>query len=258
VAELTDHRVDASSMRIRVGSRTVRVLVAPIGIAVDEVEAIARDPAVVARANKIREAVGGRAIVLGVDRLDYTKGIPERMLAFEQLLRTDKSAANRFVLVQVMVPSRQAVQAYATLKDEIDRMVGDINGRFSITGRLPVHYFFRNLDHLELYAHYRAADVGFITPLRDGMNLVAQEYCASKLDRNGVLVLSKLAGAARYLDGAILSNPHDIEGTAAALAHALSMAPSETASRMDRNRAAVRKLDVHGWADRFLSALGHA
>ncbi|HEY8431104.1 MAG TPA: trehalose-6-phosphate synthase, partial [Sandaracinaceae bacterium] len=211
-----------------------------------------------ARAAQIAEAVGGRKIVLGVDRLDYTKGIPERLLAFEQLLAADRSARNRAVFVQVMVPSRQAVQAYSELKDEIDRIVGDINGRFSVTGRLPIHYFFRNLDRAELYAHYRAADVAFITPLRDGMNLVAHEYCASRVDGSGVLVLSKLAGAASYLDGALLVNPYDIEGTAAALRTALDMPLEEQRERMRRNRAAVQELDVHRWSERFLSALESA
>ncbi len=258
VAELTEHPVDVEAMTIDVRGRTVRVVPAPIGIAFDEVEATASDPDVLAKEVQIRRAVGGRKIVLGVDRLDYTKGIPERLLAFEQLLSRDRAARTRVMLVQVMVPSRQAVQAYSELKDEIDRIVGNINGRYSVTGRLPIHYYFRNLDRTELYAHYRAADVALITPLRDGMNLVAHEYCASKLDESGVLVLSKLAGAASYLSGSLLVNPSDIEGTADALERALEMTSEEQRERMRASRAAARELDVHRWADRFLGELDHA
>ncbi len=258
VAELTDHDVDLEAMEVGVRGRRVRVLAAPIGIACDEARALAESPEVSARAAHIAGAVHGRAILLGVDRLDYTKGIPERLLAFERLLEADRAAPSRCVLVQVMVPSRQAVQAYADLKDEIDRIVGHVNGRFSATGRLPIHYFFRNLEPRELYAHYRAADVALVTPLRDGMNLVAQEYCASRVDDAGVLVLSKLAGAASYLEGALLVNPHDIDGTAAAIHAALAMPPEERRARMRRSRAAVEELDVHRWSERFLGALERA
>ncbi len=258
VRELTEHSVDMEARTIDVRGRTVRVVPAPIGIDFDEIEATVSDPDVLARVDHVRQAVGGRKIVLGVDRLDYTKGIPERLLAFEQLLSRDRTARRNVVLVQVMVPSRQAVQAYSELKDEIDRIVGDINGRHSVTGRLPIHYYYRNLERKELYAHYRAADAALITPLRDGMNLVAHEYCASKLDERGALVLSKLAGAASYLSGALLVNPYDIDGTTDALRRALDMPVDEQRERMVRNRATVRELDVHGWADRFLAELERA
>ncbi len=258
VAELTEHAVDLARMEIEVRGRTVRVIPAPIGIAFEEARATAARAAVIDRATQIADAVGGRKIVLGVDRLDYTKGIPERLLAFERLLETDRTARSRCVFVQVMVPSREAVQAYSELKDEIDRIVGNINGRYSVTGRLPIHYFFRNLDRAELFAHYRAADVALITPLRDGVNRVAHEYCAAREDETGALVLSKLAGAASYLDGAMLVNPHDIAGTADALRAALEMPGDEQRARMRRSRAAVRELDVHRWAARFLDALERA
>lgn len=255
VSALTDHQVDPAAMSVKVGSRTVRALASPIGVPFADIQQTASDPDVLQRAERIRQAVGGRQIVLGVDRLDYTKGIPERLLAFERLLERHPSAKNRYVLVQIMVPSRQAVQAYKDLKDEIDRMVGDINGRFSITGRLPIHYYYRNLERAELYAHYVAADAALITPLRDGMNLVAHEYCASKADGTGALVLSQLAGAADFLEGALQVNPHDIEATCDALQRALRMPAEEQRERMQRNRAEVKKLDVHRWADRFLREL---
>ncbi|GAB5548311.1 MAG: trehalose-6-phosphate synthase [Sandaracinaceae bacterium] len=255
VSQLTDYQVDVAAKTVKANGHTVRMLTAPIGVPFADIQQTASDPEVLERSKKIQQAVGGRQIVLGVDRLDYTKGIPERLLAFEHLLSSDRSAANRYVLVQIMVPSRQAVQAYADLKDEIDRMVGDINGRFSVTGRLPVHYYYRNLPKNELYAHYVAADVALITPLRDGMNLVAHEYCAAKTDGTGALVLSQLAGAASYLEGALIVNPHDIEGTAKTLERALEMPVAEQKERMQASRTEVHKLDVHRWADRFLREL---
>jgi len=255
VAQLTDLQVDVAAKTVNVNGRKVRALTAPIGVPFGAIQQTASDPEVLERAQKIKDAVGGRQIILGVDRLDYTKGIPERLLAFEQILTNDRSASNRYVLVQIMVPSRQAVQAYADLKDEIDRMVGDINGRFSVTGRLPVHYYYRNLPKTELYAHYVAADAALITPLRDGMNLVAHEYCAAKTDGTGALVLSQLAGAASYLEGALIVNPHDIDGTAETLQRALKMPVSEQRERMQASRTAVHKLDVHRWADHFLREL---
>jgi trehalose-6-phosphate synthase len=154
-----------------------------------------------------------------------------------------------------MVPSRTDVKAYADLKEEIDRMVGDINGRFAETGRVPVHYLYRNLSQRALFAHYRAADVALVTPLRDGMNLVAHEYAAARMDEDGVLVLSEFAGAAKHLKGAMLVNPYDVESTASAIQRALTMKPAEKKKRMRALRSAVMSLDVHKWADEYVSAL---
>jgi trehalose-6-phosphate synthase len=187
--------------------------------------------------------------------LDYTKGIPDRLAAFERLLRKDKTARARYALIQVMVPSRTDVKAYSDLKDEIDRMVGDINGRYADTGRVPIHYLYRNLSQRALFAHYRAADVALVTPLRDGMNLVAHEYAAARTDDDGVLVLSEFAGAAKYLKGAVLVNPYDVESTASAIHRALTMRQSEKKERMRALRAEVMRLDVHRWADDYIRAL---
>jgi len=190
-----------------------------------------------------------------VDRLDYTKGIPERLAAFERLLARDKSARKRYALIQIMVPSRTDVQAYADLKREIDRMVGDINGRYAETGRVPIHYIYRNLTQRALFAHYRAADVALVTPLRDGMNLVAHEYAAARTDEDGVLILSEFAGAAKHLKGAMLVNPYDVDSTTNAIHRALTMAPVEKRKRMRSLREEVMRLDVHRWADRYIAAL---
>jgi trehalose 6-phosphate synthase/phosphatase len=255
VERLTEHSVDMDARTIRVGSRTVRAVAAPIGIPVDELQTMAAEPEVLNKIDHLRKAAGQRRIILGVDRLDYTKGIPERILAYERFLRSDRAARHRYMFVQVMVPSRQDVTAYARLKDEVDRLVGNINGRFSTTGKVPVSYLFGNLDQLSLYAHYRAADVALVTPLRDGMNLVAQEYVASQLDDQGALVLSEFAGAASYLDGALLVNPYDMGAIAETLQAALSMPEEEREERMKSMRRQVLKLDVHHWADAYLQRL---
>jgi trehalose-6-phosphate synthase len=134
-------------------------------------------------------------------------------------------------------------------------MVGDINGRYADTGRVPIHYLYRNLSQRALFAHYRAADVALVTPLRDGMNLVAHEFAAARTDDDGVLVLSEFAGAAKYLKGAVLVNPYDVESTANAIQSALTMKPSEKRKRMRALRAEVMRLDVHRWADDYVRAL---
>ncbi len=235
--------------------RRVASITAPIGIPVNELQALSLDPDVGREVERIRSMMNHRRIVLGVDRLDYTKGIPERLSAFERLLRRDRNARTRTALVQVMVPSRTDVEAYADLKDEIDRMVGDINGRYGETGRMPVHYLYRNLTQRALFAHYRAADVALVTPLRDGMNLVAHEYAAARTDNDGVLILSEFAGAAKHLQGAVLVNPYDIESTTSAIQGALTMKMAEKKKRMRSLREAVLRLDVHGWADAYIHAL---
>lgn len=255
VARLTDYFVDYDRRTVRMGTREVSVITAPIGISLEDARALASRHDVAEEASRIKSLVGGRRIVLGVDRLDYTKGIPERILAFEEYLKADRAARNRVVFVQVMVPSRTAVEAYARLKEEIDRLVGDINGRFSSTGRVAIHYLYRNLEPAQLYAHYRAADVALVTPLRDGMNLVAMEYVASRVHEDGTLILSEFAGAAQYLEDAVQVNPYDITGIADALRDSLAAPPEETRARMRRMREEVSRLDVHGWADGYLRHL---
>lgn len=249
VDRFTDYRVNHEKRIIRSKTRKVLVKVAPIGVPVDEIQTMTSSPSVSAQIEQIRSRVGGRKIVLGVDRLDYTKGIPERILGFEQFLRRDRSARNRYVYVQVMVPSRVDVDAYARLKAEIDRLVGDVNGRFSSVGRVAIHYLYRSLDQMSLFAHYRAADVALVTPLRDGMNLVAQEYVTNRLECDGVLVLSEFAGAASYLRDAVMVNPYNISEIADALHIGLNMPEREQRRRMRSLRTQVHKLDVHRWAD---------
>ena len=256
VGRFTDHQVDRTRGTVRVGKRTVRVMAAPIGVPVDKLLELAESDDIGAEATRIQNLVG-RRIVLGVDRLDYTKGIPERMRAFERFLARHKKAREEVVFVQIMVPSRTDVRAYEELKNEIDMLVGDINGRFASTGIVPLQYFYRNFDQRALFAHYRAADVALVTPLRDGMNLVAHEYVISRVNEDGVLVLSEFAGAADFFDDALQVNPYDVDAIADALERALAMPKREQKKRMRTLREEVRALDVHQWADDFVSTLEH-
>ncbi|HFE53268.1 MAG TPA: trehalose-6-phosphate synthase, partial [Bacteroidetes bacterium] len=203
----------------------------------------------------IHEHLPERKIVLGVDRLDYTKGIPERLEAFRLTLQRYPELQEKIVLVQVVVPSRREIPQYVQLKEEIERLVGEINGQFTRSGWVPIHYIFRNLQRLELVAYYRTAEIALITPLKDGMNLVAKEYCASKVEEDGVVILSEFAGAAaQFQRGALLVNPHDVVGVAEAIYEAYTMSPEERRRRMRRLRQAIRRYNIFWWVDAFLQA----
>ncbi|HSL83363.1 MAG TPA: trehalose-6-phosphate synthase, partial [Thermoanaerobaculia bacterium] len=197
----------------------------------------------------------GARLVLGVDRQDYTKGIPQRLQALRTALERYPELREKVVFFQISVPSREGVSEYQDLKVEIERMVGEINGRFATVGWTPVHYYYRSVPQRTLIALYRLADVAFVTPLKDGMNLVAKEYCACQTEQEGVLVLSEFAGAAAQLQsGALLVNPYDIEGVAEALKEALEMPLEERRERMRRMQTRIRRQDVFWWAERYLSA----
>lgn len=255
LSRISQAQVDFNRRTVRVNGHVTRIVVAPIGVPVDELQTLASDPRVTSRAEHIRRKIGNRRVLLGVDRLDYTKGIPQRLLAFDQLLKAERSNRNRYAMVQIMVPSRTDVQAYADLKREVDRLVGDINGRYSAAGRIPVHYLYRNLPLDKVLAHYLAADVALVTPLRDGMNLVAMEYCTARVDGGGALVLSEFAGAADYLPDAMMVNPYDVNSMTQTIRQALNLKEGERATRMQNLRAAVHKLDVNRWADDVLEML---
>lgn len=252
VERYTDARVSGS--RVEIGGRTVQVGAFPISIDRRKVEELARRPAVRARADELRESFGAdRRILCGVDRMDYTKGIDLRLKALEGLFAT--RGADDFAFVQIAVPSRESVRTYATLRENIERQVGNLNGRFGEPGRVPVHYLYRNLPLEELMAYYLASDVMIVTPLRDGMNLVAKEYVASRIDESGALVLSEFAGAAHELDAAWLVNPYDVDGMQAAIESALDADRDAKTRRMRELRGALAANDVKNWAGRFLSAL---
>jgi len=197
----------------------------------------------------------GMRLLVGIDRLDYTKGIPRRLLAFEALLRQHPELHGNIRLVQVAVPSREKVEAYREFRTEVDALVGRIHGEFATAGWSPVHYLYRGLSHPEIVALYRAADVVLVTPLRDGMNLVAKEFVASRPDGDGVLVLSEFAGAASELSEALRVNPYDVDGTAEALHRGLTMPEAERRTRMAVLRERVMQHDVHRWASSFVARL---
>ncbi len=258
VKRLTPFEVRVRTKEIVLGDRVVKVIRCPIGVPVKEQAALGASAPVQIRSQQIRDRVSGRRILLGVDRLDYTKGIPERILGFERLLRKDRALRKKLVLIQLMVPSRTDVEAYAKLKQEIDGLIGSVNSRFSSTTQVAIHYLYANLDAPELFAHYLAADVALVTPLRDGMNLVAQEYVAAGMsltNRKAALVLSELAGSADYLQGAWQVNPYDLDGIAAAMEAALGADNRETQRRLAQLGRAVEALGVHRWAQQFLSVL---
>jgi trehalose 6-phosphate synthase/phosphatase len=212
----------------------------------------------VAAVDRIRAEGAGRQLILGVDRLDYTKGIPRRLLAIERLLEDDPSLPGKIRFVQVAVPSRTQVDQYERFTSEVNELVGRINGRYGTPTAVPIHYLYRNLDQRELTALYRAAEVMLVTPLRDGMNLVAKEYVASHGDDRGVLILSEFAGAASELGEAISVNPYDIDAMAGAIRAALAMPEEERRFRMQALRQRVARFNVHAWAEHFLATLQDA
>jgi trehalose 6-phosphate synthase len=241
---------------LEVGARQVRVGSFPISIDFKSFDEAAASRTATRQMAEIRRRIGQtRRIMLCVDRLDYTKGIENRLQAFEEMLRRRRVSLDECVLVQIAVPSRETVVEYAETRNRIEQIVGRINGEYSAPGRIAVHYFRRGFSRAELAAYYRAADVMLVTPLRDGMNLVAKEYVASRVDSSGVLVLSEFAGAARELRRALLVNPRDIDQMSERFEQALRLSAAEARQRMAILRMVVRRHDVHDWANSFLTAL---
>src|SRR5215468_5355939 len=240
---------------VRFEKREIRLGHFPIGIDFDSFEKGATSDAVRRRSQQLRHTFPDCQLILGVDRLDYSKGIPERLRAYRDALERYPELRGHMVLIQVVVPSREEIPRYHEFKQRIDRLVGDINGRFSTSNWWPVQYHFRSLDREDLLAHYRGCDVAFVTPLKDGMNLVAKEYCACRVDENGVLILSQFAGAAEQLKtGALLVNPYDVEEVADTILEAFRMSEAERTARMKRMKRVVRRENVFEWVDSFLKA----
>jgi trehalose 6-phosphate synthase/phosphatase len=247
--------LESSVDRATVEGREVRLGVFPMGVDVDAFERLGNDAGVQAEADGIRRDAGGRQILLGVDRLDYTKGIPRRLLAVERLLETEPAWRERIRFIQLSVPSRTKIEMYQGFRREVEETVGRINGAYGTFGSVPIHYLYRSVSPRRLVALYRAADVMVVTPVRDGMNLVAKEFIASRTDGDGVLVLSELAGASAELGEALLVNPYDVNGMAATLRRALTMEATERTTRMLNLRERVVAQDIHRWAAQFLDAL---
>ncbi|MFD5214643.1 trehalose-6-phosphate synthase [Microbacterium sp. NPDC058345] len=247
--------VKSSSVSLPEGRRTV-VRAFPISIDTAPYRELAQRPDIRARAAEIREGLGNpRKILLGVDRLDYTKGIGHRIKAFGELLDQGRVSVKDVTFVQVASPSRERVDAYVQLRDEIELAVGRINGDYDTMGHSAIRYLHQGFPREEMVALYLAADVMLVTALRDGMNLVAKEYVATRADNRGVLVLSEFTGAADELRQAVRVNPHDIEGLKDAIITAIEMAPAEQGKRMRSLRKRVLENDVNAWSSSFLHAL---
>jgi trehalose 6-phosphate synthase len=241
---------------IEYDSRTVRVGAFPISIDSAELDRKGRDRGIRRRAREIRAELGNpRKVLLGVDRLDYTKGIDVRLKAFSELLADGRAKRNDTVFVQLATPSRERVESYKALREDIEREVGHINGEYGEVGHPVVHYLHRPVPRDELIAFYVAADVMLVTPLRDGMNLVAKEYVACRSDLGGALVLSEFTGAAAELRQAYLVNPHDLEGVKDTIDAAMEQTPEDGRRRMRALRRQVLTHDVDRWARSFLDAL---
>ncbi len=226
----------------------------PIGIDFEEYAAAAQHGDVEDCMRRVVEDSGGCRLILGIDRLDYTKGVVQRLLGFRTLLRQNPDWRGRVQMIQVVVPSREEIPAYRELKQQIEKLVAHINEELGRNDWEPVRYLYRSLSRAELIALYRAADVALVTPLKDGMNLVAKEFCAARIDETGVLVLSEFAGAAAELDcGALLVNPYDAEGIADAIHEGLQMSSEDQRARMQRMRETVSSNNIFEWSRRVCS-----
>lgn len=249
--------IDADGVAVE--DRHVVVSAFPIGIDAAHFADLAADPRVQARAVELRAELGDpQTLILGVDRLDYTKGIDIRIRAFAELLDSQRLDPTSNVLVQVAIPSRENLADYQQIRDEIELLVGRSNGAFSDFGVTPIHYLRRSLDRAELVALYLAADIMLVTPLRDGMNLVCKEYVATRLDDSGALILSEFAGAAAQLSDAWLVNPFDTLGVAQAMLDAIGADDEDRRARMAKMRPSVFASDSQSWAADFLHALRDA
>jgi trehalose 6-phosphate synthase len=244
---------------LREDGRRVRAMVHPISIDATDFSELARSEATEVEVTALREQFAGRKVLLGVDRLDYTKGIRHRLEAIELLLEQRPHLRGRFVFVQIAVPSRDDVEEYRRLRTQVETEVGRINGRFTEPGHdVPVHYLHRSIDRSRLAAYYRIADVMCVTPLKDGMNLVAKEFVTVRdaTDGDGALVLSEFCGTAHeFGNAAIRCNPFDVEGLATIMEGALELAPDDRRDRIARMAQIVRDNDVYRWVEDELAAI---
>lgn len=245
--------------RIRIGDRLVRAEVFPIGIDVAAVENEAIEASHTDVVRRMTDSLMGRSLMMGVDRLDYSKGLVERFQAYQQFLETHPENLGRITYIQIAPLSRTDVRAYAEIRQALEQAAGRTNGRFADTDWTPIRYLNRNFPHATLMGFLRAAMVGLVTPLRDGMNLVAKEFVAAQDPADpGVLILSNLAGAARELTSALLVNPYDVRGVSHAMQAALSMPLAERRERHADMMKVLRRNDIAAWTRRFMEALEQA
>ena len=255
-AHLVGH--DRGAPTLSWGGRSVRISVAPIGVDAAALEGLAGSAEVERETSRLVAEARGKQIVLGVDRLDYSKGIPRRLLAYDRCLTRHPSLREKVLFVQLAVPTREKVDAYAELRRDVNELVGRINSHHGTATAGPVQLLYRSLPLTQLVGLYRAADVMAVTALRDGMNLVAKEYVATRIDGDGVLVLSEFAGAAAQLREALIVNPYDLGAVSSALVTALEMPVAERRARMRALRSEVANADVGAWVASSLEELDAA
>lgn len=242
--------------RIRIGEHVMRAEVFPIGVDVNGVQTEALEATESAVVQRMIDSVVSRSLMMGVDRLDYSKGLVERFSAYQQFLETYPENLGRITYIQIAPLSRSDVRAYVEIRQSLEQAAGRTNGRFADTDWTPIRYLNRNFPHPTLMGFLRAAKVGLVTPLRDGMNLVAKEFIAAQDDQDpGVLILSNLAGAARELNSALLVNPYDVRAVSHAIQTALSMPLPERRDRHEEMMKVLRKNDIGSWTRRFVDAL---
>ncbi len=244
-----------SNGKINVGNRKIMVDALPMGIDYQKYNDAASAPETLAREVRYRTSIGETKLILSIDRLDYSKGIPQRLRAFELFLKKHPEFKEKVSIIMVVVPSRDSVGKYKELKEEVDLLVGRINGHYGRLNWTPIHYFYRSFPLNALSAFYRMADVALVTPMRDGMNLVCKEFIASKLDKKGVLILSEMAGASKELSDAIQINPNDIHELVDALHQALTMDEEEQIQRMEVMQKSLQRYNIHHWVALFMERL---
>lgn len=248
--------VDTMTTLVEVGARRITLGAHPVGIDVGLIEKIVKKPAVQKKIERISKLLDGAKGIISVERLDYVKGSLEKLQAFERLLEDHPELIGGVTLLNIITPAASGMEIYETLRTEVDRIVGRINGRFSTLEWTPVRYFYRSLPFEDVVAHYAACEVAWITPLRDGLNLVAKEFVATKkaTGTSGALILSEFAGAAVELHGALLTNPYDANSMSRVLHQALTMGADEMAYRCQRMAAIVADNDVAQWGNEFMRA----
>jgi len=244
--------------QITIGNRAVKAESFPMGVDYEKFSNAINDSQVKRSINRLRDRIGDEfKVILSIDRLDYTKGIPQRLEAFDIFLRRNPSYKGKVIFILVAVPSRTEVEHYKLLKEQVDNLAGKINGKHGTIGWVPIWYQYRSFEFKDLAALYSLADILFVTPLRDGMNLVAKEFVATKGNGKGVLILGEMAGAAKELGEAIIVNPNDEEKTAYALKQALEMSEKEQEDRMKTMQIRLKRYDLKKWASDFMDRLDH-
>ncbi|HBH23040.1 MAG TPA: bifunctional alpha,alpha-trehalose-phosphate synthase (UDP-forming)/trehalose-phosphatase [Cytophagales bacterium] len=247
--------ISNSDGKVNNGKRVIEVDSFPMGIDYDKYASSAASPKTIDHEIRFRTSLGDTKLIISIDRLDYSKGLPKRLEAFESFLNRYQEYRGKVSLIMIVVPSRSNVIQYQELKEEVDLLVGRINGQFGRLNWTPVHYFYRSFQLESLSAFYRMAHVGMVTPMRDGMNLVCKEFIASKLDQKGVLILSEMAGASKELSEAILINPNDVNQMVEAIREALTMPEDEQIRHIQIMQGSIKKYNIHHWVKMFMGRL---